>query len=328
MPITEPPLIPQITDPSTFAARAQDWVVWQADELYPFITDTSAILGLSTTSTSATSNTVGTGAKTFVTQTGKGFAAGQSVVIARTSAPATQMRGVVTSYDTGTGSLGFTSQAFDGTGTFTDWTITLGFAITSVPADLSVTSAKLALNLFNSLTTVTFDPAADFVAISDASDSGNNKKALIGVASTTLRGLVELAIASEIRAANATNAIAADQLLSAQGFTAYFQSADQTITSGGALTIAHGLGRTPIYVLAFLKNVSAVAGYTVGDVTPVTIHNQDAAGGRGQAITFDATNLSVRFSNVAAAFTVANKTTGAVTNISNADWNIFYRVWG
>lgn len=144
MAITAPPTIPQITDPATFAERAQDWVVWQADEFYPFITDTSAIIGLSTSGTSTTSNTVGTGAKTFTTQTGKGFLAGQSLVIARTSDPATQMRGIVTSYNTGTGSLGFTSQAFDGSGTYTDWTITQGFAVTSIPQDESVIAISLA----------------------------------------------------------------------------------------------------------------------------------------------------------------------------------------
>jgi len=107
------------------------------------------ILTLSTSGTSTTSNTVGAGAKTFVSQTGKGWQAGNSLVIARTSDPTTQMRGIVTSYNTGTGSLGFTSQAFDGSGTYTDWTISQGFAVTSIPEDGGVIASSLAGSAVN-----------------------------------------------------------------------------------------------------------------------------------------------------------------------------------
>jgi hypothetical protein len=47
------------------------------------------------------------------------------------------------------------------------------------PTDGTVTEPKLAQNIFNDLTTVTFDPDNDYVAIADGSDSGNKKKALI-----------------------------------------------------------------------------------------------------------------------------------------------------
>lgn len=147
MPITAPPAIPQITDPATFSVRAQDWVVWQAEQLYPELVAQSALLGLSLSGTSVTSNTIGTGSKSFTVQTGKGFAAGQSIVIARTSAPTNRMFCVVTSYNSGTGALVVTSQAFEGTGTFTDWTIspTLNAVLTAaqVPDGL-ITTNKIA----------------------------------------------------------------------------------------------------------------------------------------------------------------------------------------
>jgi len=146
MPITAPPTIPQITDPSTFATRAQDWVVWQSDELYPALVDEATLIGLSTSTTSVTSNTVGTGSKSFTVETGKGFKEGQSITIARTAAPANRMFAVVDSYNTGTGALVVTSQAFEGSGTFTDWTITLGFngviSAGQIP-DASIAQAKL-----------------------------------------------------------------------------------------------------------------------------------------------------------------------------------------
>ena len=143
MPITAPPTIPLITDPSTFAERAQDWVVWQSDELYPFIADTSAILGLSTSSISTTSNTIGTGSKSFTVETGKGYIAGQSLSIAYTTTPTNRMFAVVTSYNSATGALVVNVQAIEGSGTFAAWSISLAFSAFSVPTDDSVSTVKI-----------------------------------------------------------------------------------------------------------------------------------------------------------------------------------------
>jgi hypothetical protein len=150
MPLTDPPEIPLITEPSTFSQRAQDWVVWQADELYPFLTDSAALLGLSASATSTTSNTIGTGSKSFTVQTGKGFIPGMSLSIARTSSPTNRMFCVVDSYDSSTGALVVTSQAFEGSGTYTDWSIAAAFngvIGTGQIQDLAVTTAKLATPL-------------------------------------------------------------------------------------------------------------------------------------------------------------------------------------
>lgn len=83
-----------------------------------------------TSATSTTSLTIGSGAKSLTIQTGKLFAVGQTVVIARTSNPATQMTGVITAHDNGTGALSVTipTNGFAGSGTFTDWTISLSGA--------------------------------------------------------------------------------------------------------------------------------------------------------------------------------------------------------
>lgn len=147
MSITAPPTIPLITDPSTFATRAQDWVVWQAEQLYPELISVSLVLGLSLSGTSVTSNLIGIGSKSFTVETGKGFLPGQSLVIARTSAPTNRMFGLVTSYNSITGNLVFESQAIEGSGTFTDWTITptLNAVLTLVQIpDSLITKAKLA----------------------------------------------------------------------------------------------------------------------------------------------------------------------------------------
>lgn len=162
-----------------FDTNTQDFVDYIGDlapELNTFATDLN---NFSTTGTSTTSNTIGTGSKSFTSQTGKSWSAGQSLTIARTAAPTNRMLCVVTSYNSGTGALVVTSQQAEGSGTFTDWTITLGFSASSTPNDLSVTEPKLAQQVFNALTTVTFDPTTDTVPIADNSDSGNKKKALL-----------------------------------------------------------------------------------------------------------------------------------------------------
>jgi len=79
-----------------------------------------------TSATSATTETFGAGSKTLTIQTGKLFVPGMHVIAAKTSDPAKYMRGIVTSYDSGTGVLAFTSDnKYTGSGSNGAWTISL-----------------------------------------------------------------------------------------------------------------------------------------------------------------------------------------------------------
>jgi len=101
--------------------------------------------------------------------------------------------------------------------------------------------------------------------------------------------------------------------LTTLGTTAFntFVSTDQTITLAGALTLAHGLGVAPRIMMTTLVCQTAELGYSVGDVVQ---QQGDAA-----SIVPDATNLNIRYKN--AAIAVVNKTTGALTSITAANWN-------
>lgn len=91
---------------------------------------TTAINAPGTSGTSTTSTVTGTGSKTLTTQTGKAFSVGQSVTIARTSDPSgVRMGGVITAYSSGTGSITVLVSVVVGSGTHTDWTISLGATI-------------------------------------------------------------------------------------------------------------------------------------------------------------------------------------------------------
>ena len=103
----------------------------------------------------------------------------------------------------------------------------------------------------------------------------------------------------------------------------YF-SGNQTITSAGALTLAHGLGVIPRHVWCELQCTTTNANYSVNDLIPVG--TTDADGTRsGISIVPDATNLNVRFGDQASVFTAPNKTTGAQAALTNGSWR--FRVY-
>jgi hypothetical protein len=105
-----------------------------------------------TTSTSTTSVVIGTGAKSLTVQASKSYVPGMTVKIARTSDGTKWMVGDVTSYNSGTGALAVTVSKIQGSGTFTDWTIsfasteqlTADSISTAMLQDDAVTSAKIA----------------------------------------------------------------------------------------------------------------------------------------------------------------------------------------
>ncbi len=125
---------------------------------------------------------------------------------------------------------------------------------------------------------------------------------------------------------NNTQIISPLGALNAFGFSAYFQSADQTITAAGALTIAHGLGRIPVLVQGFMKCVTTEGNYSVGDIVPIALGN--TSGNLGVAAYADATNIKVRYGSTAtASIALLDATTGGAFSATNSKWSFFVRVW-
>jgi hypothetical protein len=137
---------------------------------------------------------------------------------------------------------------------------------------------------------------------------------------------LELATSVEVQTGtSSTKAIPPASLKSSQGFTNYFQSSQQTITSAGALTIAHGLGRKPILVLPFLNCTTADAGYSVND--ELLMSGGDNGNNRSSSFVCDSVNINVRFSSTASSFVSANKADGVAQALVNASWKLTIRVW-
>lgn len=105
----------------------------------------TAINAPGTSATSTTSATIGTGSKSLTIQSGKSLVPGMTIVAADTAAADTNaMTGIITSYNSGTGALVFTvSIPPIGSGTKTDWTVSLSPPVVQTPK-LNPTSYYLA----------------------------------------------------------------------------------------------------------------------------------------------------------------------------------------
>lgn len=135
-----PPAIDGVNTSIAYVADALDYVDEQIDVLETAVEQAgdardeaveasqAAVNAPGTSGTSSTSLVVGSGTKTFTTQQGKAWVVGQPVVISRTAAPSTvQMYGVISAYNSGTGSMSVVvpSDGVVGSGTYSDWTIAL-----------------------------------------------------------------------------------------------------------------------------------------------------------------------------------------------------------
>lgn len=83
------------------------------------------------TASSTTSLSIGAGSKSLTVETGKGFTAGQGIIIANTATPGNYLQGQVTSYNGSTGALVVNVTSVAGAGTFSAWSVSV--ALPNVP---------------------------------------------------------------------------------------------------------------------------------------------------------------------------------------------------
>lgn len=114
-------------------------------------------------------------------------------------------------------------------------------------------------------------------------------------------------------------------------FAREFESAAQTITAGGLLTLAHGLGVAPRLLRAELEFSAATAGYSIGERVDVSGlfggFEQFSGNPTGLAVRVDATNIYVRMpSGAAGNLRIPHKSTGADTSVAFANADLV--IWG
>lgn len=105
-----------------------------------------------------------------------------------------------------------------------------------------------------------------------------------------------------------------------------FTSSAQTITSGGSLTIAHGLGAVPFIVSYYLQCTTAEYNYAIGDKLFAGMVDVGINGANGTGVsvsTNGTTNIDIRFGSVSPVFLALNKTSGAAVQLTNANWALY-----
>lgn len=116
---------------------------------------------------------------------------------------------------------------------------------------------------------------------------------------------------------------AEDEIKSLFPFTKEYTSAQQTITSGGLITLTHGLGAVPKLITGRLVCITAEAGYAVGDVVAVELVNNSSSGtDQANSVVLGTSNIAIRLSNEGGVFAVGHKGTGARTVLTNANWKL------
>lgn len=108
-------------------------------------------------------------------------------------------------------------------------------------------------------------------------------------------------------------------------FTRSFTSAQQAITAGGLISVAHGLSDVPSLVQLSLVCQSSDSGYSAGDVVIINVAGDytDASKSIGTYVT--STNVNCRIGS--GGLGVANKGTGSIAILSLTDWRLVIRAW-
>lgn len=104
-----------------------------------------------------------------------------------------------------------------------------------------------------------------------------------------------------------------------------YTSPEQTISNAGTATLTHGLGAIPKLVQLRLVCKAGDAGYSIGD--EIIWGTVMAGNDRGVGITVSATEIIYRFLNNASPMVYTNKSTGAITTLTNASWRLVIRAW-
>jgi len=110
-------------------------------------------------------------------------------------------------------------------------------------------------------------------------------------------------------------------------FSKSFISSEQTITSAGALTIAHSLGASPSLVQIRIICKTAELGYSIDDEAIINTAGDTSTVNRAMSVVPDSTNINIRYGSDAKPVYVVNKTTGGSGGVTNASWKLIVRAW-
>jgi len=106
-----------------------------------------------------------------------------------------------------------------------------------------------------------------------------------------------------------------------------YDSGDQTITSGGLLTLSHGLGSLPKIMNYSLKCTSSEQGYSVGDIIDIYLNSSQGTSNRLNAAIKTSTQIKLRFTAASACFAANVASNGNTAILTNSSWKIIIRAF-
>ena len=148
----------------------------------------------------------------------------------------------------------------------------------------------------------------------------------VSSASTTAEGIIEIATSAEVQAGSSTSlAVTPGDMKTALGYSNYYESSEQTVSFGSAITLTHSLGAIPKYMIAELVCKTTNLGYAVGDRVVLADKHGDSSGNMGVAIGYNTTQLFCVLGS--STIQLLNKSTGVGASITAASWRVVLRAW-
>lgn len=111
-------------------------------------------------------------------------------------------------------------------------------------------------------------------------------------------------------------------------FTKEYTSPEQTITSGGSVSLTHGLGEVPKLVRAELVCKTADGSHSVGDILELGDGYIPASilSSIGHDVRKTSTTITITYGNAATVY-LAKSGTGISEPLTNANWRLVLRAW-
>lgn len=110
-----------------------------------------------------------------------------------------------------------------------------------------------------------------------------------------------------------------------------YASAEQTITSGGTLTLTHGLGSRPKLLSYSLVCKEADQGFSVGDEVDVNGGDSSQPGSSrydgGFSSILGVSNIDIKYGVATSVFGAIHPSTGLLSGLTNGRWRLIVRAW-
>jgi hypothetical protein len=113
-------------------------------------------------------------------------------------------------------------------------------------------------------------------------------------------------------------------------FSESFESAEQTISTGGTITIPHSLSSEPLIIQGHIVCKTAELGFSVGDKLIVSPNTGDTGADTNYNIEFGDTNIIVQYgdgSGTSGRVFVAVNSSGNGVSLTNANWRLVVRAY-